>query len=137
MQDKQTKKQRGFVFGQFWGFRQVGATCCSHVLVSVCGMIVCGHYPVYLFVACVCCQLVVLLTGIFRLVSDFVVSCSFFTSMDSKGNSCRDCRQFNKFLVFHLQSWPNSCGHTFLDIRLSSVEPGGVLYKLNLPAFVS
>lgn len=53
-------------------------------------MIVCGHYPVYLCVACVCCQLVVLLTGIFSLVSDFLVSFSSFTSVDSKRNTCRD-----------------------------------------------
>lgn len=72
------------------GCRRVRATCCSHVLVSVCGMIVCGHYPVYLCVACVCCQLVVLLTGIYSPLSDFLVSCSYFTSVDSKRNACRD-----------------------------------------------
>lgn len=46
--------------GDVLGIRRVRATCCSHVLVSlVCGMIVCGHCPVYLCVACVCRQLVV------------------------------------------------------------------------------
>lgn len=66
----------GTFTGGCLGIRWVRATCCSHVLVSVCGMIVCGHYPVYLCVACVCRQLVVFLTGIFRLLSDFLVSCS-------------------------------------------------------------